>query len=84
MTKKTSAERRLFLKAAGVTLALPMLESFTRRVRAGSGVAVGATAHAAKGSPPVRMVCVGNLLGFYPPAFFPKNSDSGRYTAGIR
>ena len=74
MAKKTSAERRLFLKAAGVTLALPALESFTRRVMPGSGVAVGATAHAAKGARPVRMVCVGNLLGFHPPAFFPKNS----------
>ena len=64
-----SVNRRTFLKAAGVTLALPFLESLGgRAVR--SGIALAAEAKAV-GANPMRMVCVGNALGFHPPAFFP-------------
>lgn len=66
--------RRFFLRAAGVTLALPLLESMSTRVL-GSGLAVGSKAGAAIGAKrPVRMVCIGNMLGFYQPAFFPKKT----------
>ena len=66
--------RRFFLRAAGVTLALPLLESLNGRAF-GAGSAVGKLAGAAvSGKRPARMVCVGNMLGFYPPAFFPKNT----------
>ncbi len=66
--------RRLFLRSTGVTLALPLLESLSQRVL-GTGVAVAAPAGSAAGAArPVRMVCIGNALGFYPPAFFPKNA----------
>ena len=53
--------RRFFLRSTGVSMALPLLESLTGRV----------SAKAAAASSPMRMVCIGNLLGFYPPAFFP-------------
>jgi hypothetical protein len=66
--------RRHFLRAAGVTLALPLFESLNGRVF-GAGSAVGTVAgQAVGGKRPTRMVCVGNMLGFYPPAFFPKNT----------
>ncbi|MEM7012226.1 MAG: DUF1552 domain-containing protein [Verrucomicrobiota bacterium] len=53
---KPQIDRRTFLRASGVSLALPMLES------------MGAAAE----KPPKRMVFICNTLGFYPPAFFPK------------
>lgn len=69
--------RRYFLRAAGITLALPLLESLSTRLL-GSGIAVGSQ----RGNPvgakrPTRMVCVGNMLGFYQPEFFPKKTGPG-------
>jgi hypothetical protein len=55
--------RRSFLRAAGVSIALPALESLTRRVVAGEAKAA-----------PKRMVCVGNEFGMYPGAFWPEKS----------
>ena len=55
--------RRHFLRAAGVSLALPWLDAFTR----GSGPAAG---------PPRRMVCVCTPLGLHAPNLFPQ--ESGR------
>jgi hypothetical protein len=52
--------RRHFLKSAGVTLALPLLESLGHRAFAATKVAR-----------PTRMVCIGNMLGYYQPAFWP-------------
>ena len=66
--------RRFFLRAAGVTLALPLFESLSPRVL-GAGLGVGSKAGAAIGARrPTRMVCIGNMLGFYQPAFFPKKT----------
>jgi Protein of unknown function (DUF1552) len=56
----TQLRRRAFLKAAGVSIALPIFES-TSQVFA-----------AEDKSPPQRMVCVGNEFGMYPGAFWPK------------
>ncbi|MBL8179085.1 MAG: DUF1552 domain-containing protein [Bryobacterales bacterium] len=56
-----SPHRRFFLRAAGVQLALPVLESLLPRALAAA-------------PPPRRMVCIGNALGFYPSAFFPKQT----------
>lgn len=53
--------RRTFLKAAGVSIALPALESLSRFAAAAEPTA-----------PPRRMVCVGNEFGMYPEAFWPK------------
>ena len=52
--------RRTFLKAAGVSMALPMLESLTL---AKASVA-----------PAQRLVCVGGFLGFHQASIFPKKA----------
>lgn len=57
--------RRNFLKATGLTIALPLLESLPR-VCAGSE----------SSSAPRRMVCIGNEFGMYPDAFWPKSAGT--------
>src|SRR5262245_65145635 len=51
-----SMNRRTFLRAAGVSLAIPSLESR----------AIAST------SPPRRMVCICTPLSLHPPSFFPE------------
>jgi hypothetical protein len=53
--------RRQFLRAAGVSLALPCLDAFAARGAAVAG-------------PPRRMICICAPLGFYPGDFFPKET----------
>lgn len=55
--------RRGFLRASGVSLALPWLEALAPR-----------RARGAEGGPPRRMVCMCMPLGIHPPLFFPKNA----------
>ena len=58
--------RRSFLRAGGVAIALPLLESYTQ-------LACGAD-----GKKPVkRMVCLSNNYGVYQKAFFPDASQTG-------
>jgi hypothetical protein len=52
--------RRSFLKAAGISIALPALESLNRFAAASESKQT-----------PRRMVCVGNEFGMYPGAFWP-------------
>lgn len=52
--------RRKFLRAAGITMALPMLDALLPRVRAGEQAAT-----------PRRMVCICTPLGVHAPNFFP-------------
>ncbi|MCB1121705.1 MAG: DUF1552 domain-containing protein [Verrucomicrobiae bacterium] len=59
--------RRTFLKGAGVTMALPLLESMGPM----SMKAVGAAAKTSPVGSPIRMVCIGNPLGLMPDSFFP-------------
>src|SRR5262245_46674405 len=54
-------DRRRFLRAAGVSLALPWLDALA------PARALGAAAR-----PRYRMVCICTPLGFQPPAFFPE------------
>jgi Protein of unknown function (DUF1552) len=57
-------ERRIFLRGAGVAMALPLLDALApRRARA-----------AAAASVPRRMVCICTPLGLYPPHFFPERA----------
>ena len=58
--------RRTFLRATGVSLALPWLEALA------PSQAFGADAV----KPPRRMVCICTPLSLHPPFFFPQ--DSGR------
>lgn len=72
-----SASRRHFLRGAGISLALPFMESLGVRVFAqGSAVATleGKGSEVAR---PKRMVCIGNMLGFHPPSFFPTEVGKG-------
>jgi hypothetical protein len=72
-----ASTRRHFLRAAGISLALPLLESLGGRVFA-QGSAVGTLPGKVAGvTRPKRMVCVGNMLGFHPPAFFPAATGPG-------
>jgi hypothetical protein len=57
--------RRTFLRGAGITLALPLLEAMRP--------AFGATAAAAK---PRRMICVQTNMGIMPQFFFPEKPGS--------
>jgi uncharacterized protein DUF1552 len=57
----SSISRRAFLKGAGVTLALPMLDAMLPR-----------HLFAAQAAAPKRLVAVCTSLGIYGPAFFPK------------
>src|SRR4051812_22959251 len=54
--------RRRFLRATGVSLALPWLDAFSP----------GRTLAADSALPRRRMVCICAPLGFYPPNFFPE------------
>ncbi len=54
--------RRKLLRAAGVTLALPVLDALLPRLRAGEKAA----------PPPRRLICICTPLGVHPEYFFPK------------
>lgn len=60
-----SIDRRAFLRATGVTLALPALESLSGLVAA------------EKTAAPQRMICIGNEFGMYPGAFWPTKAGAG-------
>jgi hypothetical protein len=64
-TENVHFNRRQFLKAAGVSIALPMLESFP-------ALAAGESTAKAK-----RLVCIGGYLGFHQSSIFPK--QTGRH-----
>jgi hypothetical protein len=57
--------RRSFLRAAGVSIALPVLESLPGAIWAREAAA-----------PPRRLVCVGNEFGVYPGAFWPEKAGA--------
>lgn len=61
---RSRTSRRMFLKAAGVSIAIPCLESLS-----------GATPTEEK--PTMRMVCIASALGMNPEAFFPKSFEPG-------
>ena len=71
-----SANRRFFLRAAGISMALPLLESLGGRIFAQNAVVGSLAGKAVNAERPMRMVCIGNLLGFYPPAFFPTKTGA--------
>ena len=68
ITRSTTLSRRTFLRGAGVTLALPLLEAMTPwRARA-------AAATAAAAAPPRRMICINTSLGLHTPNLFPEKA----------
>ena len=56
--------RRQFLRAAGVSLALPVLDAFVPTQARGAAIA----------GPPRRMICICAPLGFYPGGFIPRET----------
>ena len=58
--------RRTFLRAAGVSLALPWLDAFVPARARGAGDA----------DPPRRMICICAPLGFYPGSFIPEGTGT--------
>src|SRR4051812_26749569 len=60
--------RRTFLRAAGISLALPWLDAFAADARS-TGVKAA--------QPPRRMVCICAPLGFHPENFIPKETGKG-------
>ena len=64
LSSNTRFPRRTFLRAAGVTMALPLLDLLLPRLRAGEKAA----------APPRRMVCICTPLSVHPPFFFPEQS----------
>ena len=67
---RTPLERRSFLRGAGVAIALPMLNAMAP---VGRAAALAATLAA---KPTKRFVCLSNLLGMYPKAFFPTQAGA--------
>ncbi|MCA9135564.1 MAG: DUF1552 domain-containing protein [Planctomycetales bacterium] len=63
--------RRSLLQAAGISIALPAFESLRHRAAA----AGPETASEGDQNQPRRMVCIGNMLGFYPEAFWPTRAN---------
>ncbi len=63
-TSSSHLPRRTFLRGAGVTLALPLLECMTPSFARAAGAA----------KPPGRMLIIANNLGVLPKLFFPQTS----------
>lgn len=68
---KPDAQRRKFLKATGIAIALPSMESLRQ-----ASAKDMASSRDRKQGPPRRMVCVGNEFGMYPKAFWPEESGT--------
>ena len=58
--------RRDVLRSVGVSLSLPFMPSAANDIGMGNF-------DKAQLNAPKRMVCIGNMLGFYPAAFWPEN-----------
>ncbi len=65
--------RRFFLRATGIQLALPVLDSLLPTALR-STLALTALSAQSKTVRPMRMVAIGNAFGFYAPFFFPKRT----------
>lgn len=65
MLFKEKFNRRNFLRASGVCLALPMLESFAEEKELPANL---------KNAKAKRLVCIGSNLGYYRKEFYPKES----------
>ena len=78
LTGSAPLSRRAVLRAAGVALSLPLLESLPRRLaRASEEAAPGGAGAVGDGGQPRRMVCVMVNTGLIPANFFPKETGEG-------
>jgi Protein of unknown function (DUF1552) len=73
-TRNKSIARRSFIKAAGLVVGLPLMESLTKDL---FGCApLGAAEPPIAKADGMNLVCIGNLLGFHAPSFFPKTAGT--------
>lgn len=72
MTRNMHPGRRRFLRGAGLSLALPLLSSGR----------IDRLAAADAADSKRSMVCIGNMLGFYPEAFWPTVDADSRQASG--
>ncbi|WDQ17667.1 DUF1552 domain-containing protein [Rhodopirellula sp. P2] len=83
-----SFSRRNVLRAAGVSVGLPAFASLPVS-KTSAQVVQGESAGASSTKAKRRMVCIGNMLGFYPDAFWPQqpaenlSSSSKRLSNGL-
>ncbi|MEW4486558.1 DUF1552 domain-containing protein [Thalassoglobus sp. JC818] len=77
MTAKSTPplQRRFFLKAAGASLTLPLLESAPRAHQlVASETQTGQQLRVSSAAPAKNLVCVGSNLGLYRPAVYPEQT----------
>ena len=73
--KRLPLGRRSILRAAGISIVLPAFDSLCQTVSAADPqLETGVTPNDPRQSQ--KMVCIGNMLGFYPDAFWPNKEDS--------
>ncbi|MEM6776466.1 MAG: DUF1552 domain-containing protein [Planctomycetota bacterium] len=86
MNHSRPSDRRKFLAATGFGLSLPWLESVRSPAAEIESLApaakTGRKAALPGGKP--RMVCIGNMLGFYPDAFWPAGDGSVQQSRTLR
>ena len=68
-TRQKTIDRRCFIKATGLVVGLPFLESLTGGLLRSTPLIAAEPAPKSAGA---NLVCIGNLLGFHAPYFFPK------------
>ncbi|MCC9601984.1 DUF1552 domain-containing protein [Stieleria sp. JC731] len=71
--RSSQASRRSILRAAGITVALPAFDSLRKPASATENLNAPDDQSAAR-----NMVCIGNMLGFYPGAFWPSENSDGK------
>lgn len=68
--------RRHFLKASGLSLSLPLLESAKQLAGAATVPSAPVTSASIASAPVKRLVTVGTYLGFHTPSWFPKETGT--------
>jgi Protein of unknown function (DUF1552) len=68
-TRQKTIDRRCFIKATGLIVGLPFLESLTGGLLRSAPLIAAEPAPKSAGP---NLVCIGNLFGFHAPYFFPK------------
>src|SRR3954466_1004674 len=76
-SRRRPLSRRRLLRAAGVGLALPYLDSMIAPFARGAGAAAAADAGPAPGGPPRRFFGICNNLGLLHGEFFPRDAGKG-------
>lgn len=82
MLNPTPSSRRSFVKASGLALALPLLESHKSASAAPAPQSTTPPA-IAPNAPAKRLVCIGAYLGYHAPAFYPEQTGRDYQTSPL-